>query len=713
MKNITIALAGNPNSGKTTIFNKLTGARQHVGNYPGVTVEKKEGFIRYKEYEIKVVDLPGIYTLTAYSIDEVVARNFIIDEKPDLIVNIIDSSNLERNLYLTVQLKEMGIPMILVFNMSDESRARGYRFDIEKFSRFFNAPIVETVGNRGLGIYDLLEKIIALASQRHAFNNTYDIHYGTELESEIENIRMILESKPSLDRRYDLRWLSIKLLENDSDIIKKVNPLDIKKEVERSIHNIQRLTGEMPETIIAEKRYGFISGLCQKAVHSTIEIRHTISDKIDRFVTNRLLGIPIFLCLMYLVFSLTFRFGEIPIGLIEDFFKFLGNTIETRLSSESDNMLKSLFIDGILGGTGNVLVFLPNILFLFFAISILEDSGYMARAAFIMDRLMNKIGLQGKSFIPMLIGFGCSVPAILATRTLENKKDRLTTMLVIPLMSCGARLPIYTLIISAFFPKNLQGPMLWSIYVIGIIIAIFIAKILQTTIFKGEPVPFIMELPPYRIPTLRTTFIHMWHRGWLYLKKAGTIILGISVIMWAISFFPELSKEEIDYFENKIQSVKSSIKDEKEQLKRLTAIENEKKEKKLSSSIAGSIGRTIEPALKPMGFDWKIGTALMGAFAAKEVFVAQLGIVYFVGDKEEVSDTLREKLKEKYSPLVGFCVMLFCLISMPCMSTVTITAKESGSWKWAVFQLLGLTIIAYIITTIVFQIGNFLGIGMN
>ncbi len=711
MKNITIALAGNPNSGKTTIFNKLTGARQHVGNYPGVTVEKKEGYITYKEYEIKVIDLPGIYSLTAYSIDEIVARNFIIDERPDVVVDIIDSSNLERNLYLTVQLKEMGVPMVLIFNMSDEARSRGYRFDVEKFSCFLNAPVVETVGHRGLGIDDiLLEKIITVASQEYVPNNTNIINYGNELEEEIEKIKTMLKDDSQLFKKYNTRWLAIKLLENDRDIINKVSFLSVKREVDKSIYRIEKLTGEPPETLIAEKRYGFISGLCQEAVHSTIEIRHTISDKIDKIVTNRVFGVPIFLGLMYLVFYLTFIFGKIPADLIEDFFRLLGNNIEALLPMNGNDTLKSLFVDGIIGGIGNVLVFLPYIFFLFIAISLLEDSGYMARAAFIMDRLMNKIGLHGKSFIPILIGFGCSVPAIMATRILENRKDRLTTMLVIPLMSCGARLPIYTLIIPAFFPKSLQTPMLWFIYIIGIIIAVFAAKILRATIFRGESTHFIMELPPYRMPTLKGILIHMWQRGWLYLKKAGTIILLLSIILWFISSFPKLPKEKIDYFENKIQSVESSIKDKKEKTERLAAIENEKNEEMLSYSIAGRIGRTIEPIIKPMGFDWKIGTALIGAFAAKEVFVAQLGIIYSLGGKEEdgenISKSLREKLKEKYSPLIGFCIMLFCLISMPCMATMAVTAKESGSWKWALFQLIGLTLIAYVITTIVFQIGN-------
>lgn len=713
MNTITIALAGNPNSGKTTIFNKLTNAHQHVGNYPGVTVEIKEGLFKHRDHEIKVVDLPGTYSLTPYSPDEIVAKNFIVEEKPHLVVNIIDSSNLERNLYLTVQLKEMGIPLILVFNMSDEAQAKGYRFDIEKFSHFFNAPVVETIGHKGKGIEELKDVIIALCLKKniHKDPDIIIINYGEELEEEIEKIKKIIEKHHTKDK-LDSRWLAIKLLEGDNHIKDKLDFIEIHKQIEESISRIKRLTGEHPEIVIAEKRYGFISGLCQMAVQSTIEVRHTISDKIDRIMTNRIFGIPIFLGLMYLVFKLTFTLGEIPMGWIETFFKWLGDISGSLWSVNSESLLKSLIVDVIIGGVGNVLVFLPNILFLFFAISILEDSGYMARAAFIMDRFMNKIGLHGKSFIPMLIGFGCSVPAIMATRTLENRKDRLVTMLVIPLMSCGARLPIYTLIIPAFFPKHLFAPMLWTIYLIGIILAVLLAKILSITYFKGDATHFILELPPYRMPTLKGIFLHMWQRGWFYLKRAGTIIFAVSILLWLMSSFPDLPNEKKEYFENKRQTIELSTLSEKEKMEGLKSIDSEEKEQRLLNSISGKIGKIIEPIIKPMGFDWKIGTALIGAFAAKEVFVAQLGIVYSLGGSEDISESLRERLKKDYTPLIGFSIMLFCLISMPCMATVAITARESGSWSYAATQLLGLTLIGYIITSTVFQVCRFLGLGM-
>ncbi|OPY79170.1 MAG: Ferrous iron transport protein B [Syntrophorhabdus sp. PtaU1.Bin058] len=709
---IVVALAGNPNSGKTTIFNNLTGARQHVGNYPGVTVEKKEGFCEYKGREMRIVDLPGTYSLTAYSAEEIVARNFIIEEKPDVVVDIIDSSNLERNLYLAVQLMETGAPLVLAFNMSDEARARGYEFDIEKFSQFFNAPVVKTVGHKGEGMDELMEEIIAVASRRSESLNRFSVNYGDELESEITKLESMLRRHFPLTDQYGARWLAVKLLEKDRDIMARIGSAEIDEQVERSAAYVEKMAGEPPETSIAGSRYGFISGACQEAVRSTIEIRHTISDRIDSVVTNRVLGIPIFLGLMYLVFSLTFTLGDPPMGWIEDFFKWSGGVVAGWWPEGSGSLLKSLLVDGIIGGVGGVIVFLPNILLLFFAIAILEDSGYMARAAFIMDRLMHKIGLHGKSFIPMLVGFGCSVPAIMATRTLENRRDRLVTMLVVPLMSCGARLPIYALIIPAFFPQVWHAPMLWIIYVIGILLAILSAKVLRSTIFRGESIPFVMELPPYRMPTFRGVLIHMWQRGWLYLKKAGTIILGISILLWAMTTFPGLPDEEAQRFEKEKQSVQASVADEKDKPASIASIEDARKEEELRTSIAGRIGHALEPVLKPMGFDWKIGTALIGAFAAKEVFVAQMGIVYSVGEADEGSETLREKLKDNYSPLVGFCIMLFCLISAPCMATIAITRRESNSWKWALFQLAGLTVLAWVITAIVYQAGGLLGIGI-
>lgn len=733
---IAVALAGNPNSGKTTIFNELTGARQHVGNYPGVTVERKEGSRHYKDAELHIVDLPGTYSLTAYSAEELIARNFIIEEKPDVVVDILDASNLERNMYLAVQLMELHIPLVLVFNMSDMARARGYEFDIDKLTHFFGAPIVQTVGNKGKGMNELLDVIINTANKIESDTDHYmkgksrvclssrssirgiqqqvpAINYGREIEEEVAKIESLIKSKGYANGKYDARWLAVKLLENDKELRATVISSELNNQIERSSMHIETILGEHPQSAIAGHRYGFISGACQEAVRSTIEIRHTISDKIDSVVTNRILGIPVFLGLMYLVFQLTFTFGEPPMGWIENFFGWIGGIIEGSWPDGSQGILKSLLLDGIIGGVGGVVVFLPNILLLFLAIAILEDSGYMARAAFIMDRLMHKIGLHGKSFIPMLIGFGCSVPAIMATRTLENRRDRLTTMLVTPLMSCGARLPIYALIIPAFFPQVWNAPMLWIIYFIGILLAVSSAKLLRSTILKGESVPFVMELPPYRMPTLKGVLIHMWERGWLYLKKAVTIILGISILLWAMTTFPGLPDDEAAHFERARQKIQNVNMAEETEAEKISAIDNEEAESALRNSIAGRIGYFMEPIVKPMGFDWKIVTALIGAFAAKEVFVAQMGIVFSVGEADEKSKTLRDKLRNTYTPLVGFCIMLFCLISAPCMATIAVTKRESNSWGWAFFQLCGLTLLAYVLTVLVFQTGSLLGIGIG
>jgi len=716
---IVVALAGNPNSGKTTIFNKLTGARQHVGNYPGVTVERKEGFRRHGNAELQIVDLPGTYSLTAYSAEELVARNFIIDEKPDVVVDILDTSNLERNLYLAVQLMELGVPLVLAFNMSDMAKALGYEFDIEKLSRFFGAQIVQTTGNKGVGMEELLDAVLLTAKERAAGIGEAEesratvIHYGREIEEEIDKIEPLIKKHVSLNGKYDARWLAVKLLENDKELRAAVSSPGVHHQIEKSAAHIENILGEQPETTIAGRRYGFISGVCHEAARSTIEIRHTISDRIDAVVTNRILGIPVFLGLMYLVFQLTFTLGDPPMGWIETFFGWLGETITGWWPEGSESLLKSLLVDGIIGGVGGVVVFLPNILLLFLAIAVLEDTGYMARAAFIMDRLMHKIGLHGKSFIPMLIGLGCSVPAILATRTLENRRDRLTTMMVIPLMSCGARLPIYALIIPAFFPKAWHAPMLWIIYVIGILLAVAGAKLLRSTILKGEPIPFIMELPPYRMPTLKGILIHMWERGWLYLKKAGTIILGISILLWAMTTFPGLPDDVSSRFQTARHAIQAINIGEEEQAVQLASIHNKERETALLHSIAGRIGYALEPVLKPMGFDWRIGTALIGAFAAKEVFVAQLGIAYSLGEADEDSETLRDKLQSNYSPLAGFCIMLFCLISAPCMATIAVTRRESNSWRWALFQLGGLTLLAYVLTVFVFQAGSLLGVGLG
>lgn len=838
-KPVVIALAGNPNSGKTTIFNAITGARQHVGNYPGVTVEKKEGFGTHKARKLHVVDLPGTYSLTATSIDEIVARNFLLDGNADVVVDVIDSSNLERNLYLATQLLEMNVPLVLAFSMADVAKNRGLSIDERQLSDLLGVPIVSVVGHKHKGIDSLLDAVIKVASntkthvaaQRHP-------SYGSEIEPHVQQLTKMVTSCFGTDNR--ARWIAVKLLENDTEEVKTFKSQfpqlsgEILERAEKLRHHIEGIYGDPAEIILADRRYGFISGACTEAVQRTVEARHAISDQIDNILTNRWLGLPIFAAMMYVVFWVTFTLGAQPMNWIESGFALLGGWIEPFWPKGSDSILKSLLLDGIIGGVGGVIVFLPNIMLLFLAIAFLEDTGYMARAAFMMDRLMHKIGLHGRSFIPMLTGFGCSVPAIMATRTLETRRDRLTTMLVIPLMSCGARLPIYALIIPAFFPKRWNAPVLWSIYVIGIVLAIGLAKLLRKTVFRGEMVPFLMELPPYRFPTLRGLLTHMWERSWLYLKKAGTVILGISIVLWVLTSFPRKSTFDRDYdgireragvelvesiplvnsalglaadsdlliraiqaeqhaaqlqesfWENQdgfaeaeaqkrktLESLAAgehgsklvaflAANDQIDKIRRqfdetvkeggleadtleyrqaellrdneLTAIHQENpttytaavmyldeikapyeerlielsgqmQNEQLSYSIAGRIGKAMAPAMTPLGFDWKIGTALIGALAAKEVFVAQMGIVFSLGETGG-SEQLRAQLQANYSPLVGYCIMLFCLASAPCMATIAVTKRESNSWKWAMVQLVGLTVIAYTLTLGVYQIGS-------
>jgi ferrous iron transport protein B len=683
MKKIKVALAGNPNSGKTSIFNLLTGARQHVGNYPGVTVEKKEGLYKYDGYEITFVDLPGTYSLTAYTIEEIVSRNFIIEERPDVVVDIVDASNIERNLYLATQLIEMNVPLILAFNMSDIAEQKGLLFDIEQLSRLFEAPIVPTIGNKGKGKKELLDTIVKTVSTEKSLR-THNISYGEEIEHELTKIESVISAKDNqLAEKYSPRWLAIKLLEQDEEITKKVRSREVIDAVKSGIEHLKSIFGDEPEVVMADRRYGFISGACQETIRTTVELRHGYSDMIDAVVTNRMLGLPIFLILMYLVFFLTFKIGKYPMEGLEMLFRGAARTIDGFWPAGSESWLRSLLVDGVISGVGGVLVFLPNILLLFLAISLLEDTGYMARAAFIMDRVMHKIGLHGKSFIPMLIGFGCSVPAIMATRILENRRNRITTIMVIPLMSCGARLTIYALIIPAFFSDKWDGPVMWLIYLIGIILAIICIKILRLTFFKGDTVPFVMELPPYRVPTLKSVCLHMWHRGWMYLKKAGTIILAISILLWFASSYPKPGDEYL-----------AGMSQEQAQ------------QAKLEHSVIGTLGQAIEPIIKPLGFDWKIGIALIGATAAKEVFVSQLAIVYAVGGADEGTTTLRKLLKTNYTPLTGFCVLLFCLIYAPCVATIAMTKQETNSWRWPIFQFISLTVLAYIITLAVYQIGS-------
>jgi len=683
-----IALAGNPNCGKTTIFNALTGANQHVGNYPGVTVEKKHGYCRYNGCRLEIIDLPGTYSLTAVSEEEIVSRNFIIEERPDVVVNILDSSNLERNLYLAVQLLELGAPVVVALNMYDVASRNGVVVDPEKLARTLNVPVVTTVGHKEKGIPELLETVVRYSQKANPGGTdgaSRQIDYGADIEQAIASLEKHIHLPGPIGEHK--RWLAIKTLENDSAIHDRLRETFARDHplwttLDQARQRLQRLYGDTPEILIADRRYGYISGIWQEVVKTGVEFRHDLSDHIDAVLTHSILGLPIFLALMYLVFYLTFTLAAPPMHAIEWGIGRLGNYISGLWDPDTMSPLRSLIVDGVIGGVGGVIVFLPNIMLLFLAIAILEDSGYMARAAFIMDRFMHRIGLHGKSFIPMLIGFGCSVPAIMGTRILENRRDRITTIMIIPLMSCGARLTIYSLFIPAFFPHKWQAPVLWLMYIIGIVLAAGLARILRVYILHGENEGLVMELPPYRLPRIRGLLIHMWQRGVLYLQKAGTVILAFSVVLWALSAFPSLPSSQ-----------RANITDPVE-----------RKAAELRYSVIGRVGHAIEPIIKPLGFDWRIATAVISALPAKEMFVSQMGILFSVGDTSGHADaTITHRLRTNYSPLTAFCVMLFCLIATPCLATIAVTRKETGSWFWALLQFFGLTAVGYLVTLIVYQ----------
>ena len=807
-KTIRAVLAGNPNSGKTTIFNNLTGARHHVANYPGVTVSTEQGEFVVGDAKFVITDLPGTYSLTAYSPEELIARNFIIREKPDVVINVVDATNLERNLYLTTQLMELGVPLVLVFNMSDMAHQHGAGIDIARLSALLRVPVVETVGHKRRGMEDLCRAALDVAEGRREGGGV-PLHYGHDIDPAIAAITAEIEADANLVLEVSARWMAIKLLENDPRVRERITQPAILEMAARHRAHLAQLLGDQPETVIAGRRYGFISGACQESLlPSSIEARHIQSDKIDTVLTHRFWGLPIFLALMYVVFAVTFNVGNYFVGWLESLFGWLGGTLSGFWPEGSGSLLESLLVDGIIGGVGGVVSFLPNILLLFMAIAFLEDSGYMSRAAFIMDHLMHRIGLHGQSFIPMLIGFGCSVPAILATRTLDNRRDRITTIMIIPLMSCGARLTVYALIIPAFFPVRWQGPVLWLIYFTGIVVAVGAAWVLRRTLLRGETVPMVLELPPYRMPTLRGVAVHTWERSWEYVKKAGTVILSISIVLWAMTAFPRRPEADGTYareiaaahgsYEQGVRELagrlalpedmdlaallekpprdESGIADphlahffsllrQKRAIERrfaphhhregelhsdpaclqrelmlthlrsadpaayrlvahyddkvfapreqiLQQIERKRHADGLAYSMIGRIGRALDPVWKPMGFDWRIGTALIGAFAAKEVFVAQMGIIFAVGGDEDSADALRRQLRATYPPLVGLCILLFTLISSPCLATVAATRKETGSWGWALFQMAWLTALAYAVTAAVFQIGSLAGWGV-
>ncbi|SMB96568.1 ferrous iron transport protein B [Desulfonispora thiosulfatigenes DSM 11270] len=666
----TFALIGNPNAGKTTIFNSLTGSKAHVGNWPGVTVEKKEGIL-LEDKSVNIIDLPGTYSLGAYSEDELVARNYIIGEKPDVVIDVIDASNLKRNLYLAVQLMEMDANLVLALNMADEAKTNGIDINHSLLSDLLGIPVIPTVAIKNKGLKELISNAKKEIGKR---KKSIKINYGAEIEQEIEKLTNLIEENPELTNIYSARWLAVKLLENDEELITKFKSTSGTEEIlaryDQSIIDLEKIFGDDAETVIIEKRYGFIEGVVKKCVKTSKNIENSISfsDKVDSVVLNRFLGIPIFLAAMWAIFEFTFTLGDPLIGYIEDLFAWLG---EVASAGISNSLLSSFIAEGLIGGLGSILVFLPNIFLLFFAISFLEDSGYMARAAYIMDRFMRALGLPGKAFIPLLMGFGCSVPAILATRTLESKNDRLTTILVAPLMSCGARLPVYALFVSAFFTKN-QGLVMFSIYFVGIVLAIVMAKLFKTFLFPGETTPFVMELPPYRFPTLKSTFIHMWDRGSAFIKKAGTIIFGCVVLIWALASFPA----GVEYAS--------------------------------SESYMGIIGNIFAPVYAPLGFGtWEAASSLIFGLLAKEVVVVTLGTLYGTGE----GAGLISAIGQNWTALGAYSFMLMTLIYVPCIAVLGAIKRETNSWKWPAFAIVYTMLLAWVVSFIVYQGGNLLGLG--
>ena len=703
-REIRVALAGNPNCGKTSLFNALTGARQHVANYAGVTVERRSGSCALGEHVLEIVDLPGTYSLSSYSPEERVAQDELF-AAPDVVVVVVDSTQLQRHLVLLAQIMQTGTRLVLCLNMADEARAAGQKLDLGLMEKLLGFPVVETVGHRGQGIAELKRAIARVAAQPPAPSR---LVLGETMDQALAAIRPSLPTTSGTILASD--WMAVRLLLDDRHDAGRIAALPGGTgAIALARHQRERIvawTGLDIEVFVSGCYYGFAQGLLREVCAQPCRPdARQLTDRIDAVLVHRWLGLPIFALVMYAIFWLTFKVGEIPMGWIESGMHWLGSAVGAFWPVGSPSLLRSLLVDGIVGGVGGVIVFLPNIVLLFLGLAFLEDTGYMARAAFLTDRLMHRFGLHGKSFIPMLSGFGCSVPGIMATRTLESHRDRIITMLVLPLMSCGARLTIWMLLIPAFFPPAWRAPMLWFIYAVGIALALLLALLLRKTLMRGDDSPFVMELPPYRLPTLRSVPIRMAERSGLYLRKAGTTILGISILLWAATSFPRPASYRVDA-ETAAAALTGtaavSAPLSQEDIASRRGAEN------LEYSIAGRIGHRLEFVFRPLGFDWKIVTAMIGAFAAKEIFVAQMGIVYSIADADKGSDGLRRVLARDYGPLVGLSLMLFLLVGTPCMATVAVTRRESGKWSYALLQLGGLTGIAYALSLLVYQIGKVL-----
>jgi ferrous iron transport protein B len=713
-RDIQVALVGNPNSGKTTFFNYASGSREKVGNYAGVTVDSKEAGYKQSGYSFSIVDLPGTYSIKSYSPEEIYIRNYIFDNKPDVVINIVDASNIERNLYLTTQLIDMGVQIVIALNMYDELEKKGNVLDHISLGKLLGVPVVPTVSSKGTGIKDLFQKVIEVYENREPIVRHIHINYGTEIENSICALQSKIKIKEnrSFTNIISARYLSIELLENDKEYSKNItrcaNSDEIIEAAKKEYQRLEKLFSDPLETVITDLRYGFISGALKETLKINKVEKLQKTQIIDNYLTNKYLGIPIFIFFMWFTFFTTFKLGGYPKHWME-----LGTVKLSELISNilPSGIMRDFFVDGIIGGVGGVVVFLPNIIILFLFISFMEDTGYMARAVFIMDKLMHKIGLHGKSFIPLFMGFGCNVPAIMATRIIESRRDRLITMLITPFMSCSARLPVYILFISAFFAKS-QGTVLFLLYMLGALFAILSALFLRHVFFKAEEIPFVMELPPYRIPTIRSIIKHVWFRTGLYFKKIGGVILIASVIVWILTNFPRTVVYTRNY-SGEIEKVEKSGMNTNEKSLSIKGLKLEQNSEKQAKSYMGIIGRTIEPVMKPLGFDWRLSVSIVSGLAAKEVVVSTLGVI-FQADHDSGKGSLVEKIQTQhdssgkvlFTPLIAFSFMLFILTYFPCIGVVAAIRRESGSVKWAVFTVVYTTSMAWLLSFTVYQLGS-------
>ena len=707
-KRIHVALVGNPNCGKTSFFNHATGMREKVGNYSGVTVDSKVGYFKYNGYTIALADLPGTYSLTEYTPEELYVRQYIMEQRPDMVLNVVDATNLERNLFLTTQLIDMNVPMVMALNMYDELEKNGDKLDIDTLSELFGFPIVPTVSSRGTGIKEVMARIVDLYENLEQHTKHIHINYGADLEKSIEIIKEEMRAHLDLSGAYSTRYLAIEMLAGDKVITGMVGQYDddgsVAKVADEQRTIIEKRYNEDAATIVSGAKYGFVRGALLETFQQGADRSKQPAYSVDRILTNKWLGFPILLFFLFFMFWMTFTLGAYPQAWLESFFGWLGRVTARVLP---DGILQDMLVDGVIAGVGGVCSFLPNILILFFFISILEDTGYMARAAFIMDKLMHRMGLHGKSFIPYIIGFGCSVPAVMATRTLENRKDRILTIITVPFMSCSARLPLYMLIISAFFVKY-KALTLTAIYLYGILMAIITSLIVKKVAFKNERDQFVMELPPYRIPTFRNAMIHMWDKSVQYLKKMGTVILVATIIIWALEYFPQHSPA-IDAYTAQIEQVEADeTLDESVKAATIAQLELDRSACQIEGSYIGQFGKFIAPVFRPLGFDWQMGVSIITGFAAKEIVVASMGVLYHSdAEADENSYALQSSLrnhvwasgpdvgKPVFTPWVAFGFMLFILLYFPCVAALSAIHRESGG-KWMAFTAVYTTAVAWL-----------------